>query len=237
MSHAPPSSNRSNRNTLFALFGVTLALATPTLQMALRPWLEATFPFPWDRFMSLWVFWIVALVVVGLAWVVEGIPPAVFGIRRGTMPLRARLIELILAVVFGVLVAAVVIIPSGLVREWLGAPPPPSVDLNRIIPFWVAFPAWVTAAFMEELLFRSYAVERLALLGMRRWVAGAVTVVAFTLLHLLAWDAVHVLTVVFPAGVALTALYLWRRSLLFVVVVHGVINAPLLLFPFIAPYL
>ncbi len=45
------------------------------------------------------------------------------------------------------------------------------------------------------------------------------------------------MTLVVPAGAALTLLYLWRRSLLFVVVVHGIINAPLLLLPLVAPYL
>ena len=231
-----PTTTQPTRIVLAAV-GITLALSTPLLQWFSRPWLETTFPFPWDRFMSLWVFWIVGLVVVGGAWWVSNIPPSTFGLKRNAMPLRPRLIELILAVLFGVLVAAVVIIPSNAVRAWLGTPSPPAIDLTRIIPFWVAFPAWVTAAFTEELLFRSYALERLALLGVPRIAAGIITVIAFALLHLLAWDAVHVFTVVFPAGAALTTLYLWRRSLLFVVVVHGIINAPLLLFPFIAPYL
>jgi membrane protease YdiL (CAAX protease family) len=35
----------------------------------------------------------------------------------------------------------------------------------------------------------------------------------------------------------MTLLYLWRRSLSFVVIVHAILNAPLLLLPLIAPYL
>ncbi len=39
------------------------------------------------------------------------------------------------------------------------------------------------------------------------------------------------------AALALIGLYLWRRSLSFVVIVHAILNAPLLLLPLIAPYL
>jgi len=59
----------------------------------------------------------------------------------------------------------------------------------------------------------------------------------FTLLHLLAWDWIHVVTLVLPAAVGLTGLYMWRRSLMFVVIVHSIINAPLLVLPLIAPYM
>jgi membrane protease YdiL (CAAX protease family) len=226
-----------SRQPILAVALITLALMTPMLQMVARPWLESTFSFPLDRFFSLWVFWIVTLVVLGVSWTHEGLLPSTFGIKRGEMALRGRLIELILAVICGVFLAIVVVFPSQWLREVLNAPPLPSFNPERVIPFWVAAPAWVTAALFEEVLFRSYPIERLSLLGMPRWVAGCLTLVAFSVLHLLAWDWVHVLTVVLPAGAMLTVFYLWRRSLLFVVVIHGIVNFPLLVLPFIAPYL
>jgi membrane protease YdiL (CAAX protease family) len=98
-------------------------------------------------------------------------------------------------------------------------------------------PAWITSSFTEEVLFRSYTIERLTQIVGRRWLAGLITMVAFTLLHLLSWDWIHVLTMVLPGSIMLTLLYLWRRSLAFVVIVHAIINAPLLLLPLLAPYL
>jgi membrane protease YdiL (CAAX protease family) len=42
---------------------------------------------------------------------------------------------------------------------------------------------------------------------------------------------------VLPGGLLVTLIYLWRRSLAFVVVIHAVLNAPLLLLPLLAPYM
>jgi membrane protease YdiL (CAAX protease family) len=57
------------------------------------------------------------------------------------------------------------------------------------------------------------------------------------LLHLFGWDWIHVLTVVLPGGIMLTLFYLWRRNLALNVMIHAIMNAPLLLLPLLAPYL
>jgi membrane protease YdiL (CAAX protease family) len=114
---------------------------------------------------------------------------------------------------------------------------PPVLNVTQILPTWVMIPAWITGSFTEEVLFRSYSVERLTQIVGRRWQAGLITMVAFTPLHLLSWDWIHVLTAVLPGSIMLTLLYLWRQSLAFVVIVHAIILAPLLLLPLFAPYL
>ncbi|MAU01798.1 MAG: hypothetical protein CL608_32075 [Anaerolineaceae bacterium] len=71
----------------------------------------------------------------------------------------------------------------------------------------------------------------------RSWLAALITVLAFTLLHLFGWDWIHVVTAVLPSGIMLTLFYLWRRNLALNVIIHAVINAPLLLLPLLAPYM
>jgi membrane protease YdiL (CAAX protease family) len=95
----------------------------------------------------------------------------------------------------------------------------------------------MTGALTEEVLFRSYPIERLIQMTGRPWLAGLITVLAFTLLHLFAWDWIHVLTVVLPGGIFLMLFYLWRRNLALNVLIHGIMNAPLLLLPLLGPYM
>ena len=126
------------------------------------------------------------------------------GVRK---TLRARLIEWIFAALAAAVIAIVIISFSGFVRSLLTNEPAPVLSITRILPVWVLVPAWITGSFTEEVLFRSYPIERLTQLTGRRWLAGLVTMLAFTLLHLLTWDWIHVLTVVLarehPADAAL----------------------------------
>jgi uncharacterized protein len=220
------------------ILGVTIALSAPVVQILLFPWMQRTFAFPMDRFVSLWPFWIAVALALGLAHYVEGFPMATFGFRRSQKTLRARLIEWILMVVMAMVVAVVIIFFSQTVRGWItGDPTGGQQTIVLSFPYWVLIPAWVTAWFAEEVLFRSYPIERLIHLTGRPWLAGLIPALAFTVLHLFAWDWIHVLTVVLPASVLMTLIYLWKRSLVFVMVIHAVMAAPLLLLPLIAPYL
>ena len=106
-----------------------------------------------------------------------------------------------------------------------------------MLPAWVLIPAWITGSFTEEVLFRSYPIERLTQLTGRRWLAALITMVAFTVLHLFGWDWIHVVTAVLPGSIMLTLFYLWQRNLALNVIAHATINAPLLLLPVLAPYM
>jgi membrane protease YdiL (CAAX protease family) len=174
---------------------------------------------------------------LGIAHYGEGYPLATFGLSRSDKTLRARLIEWIIAVLAALGVALVLIPVSGFLRSLLTDAPAPQLTAAQILPAWVLIPAWITAAFTEEVLFRSYSIERLTPLVGRRWLAALITLLAFAVLHVLTWDWIHVVTLVLPAAVLLTLLYLWRRNLAFVVISHAVLNAPLLLLPLVAPYL
>lgn len=219
------------------LLGVLIALSAPLVQALLIPWFKTTFPFPLDRFVSLWVFWIAVFLALGIAHFAEGYPLVTFGFQRSRKSLRTRLIEWILTALAAVVIATVIIFFSTYVRNSITHTPAPAIDLSRQLPVWVLVPAWITGAFTEEVLFRSYPIERLTHLTGRRWLASLITVLAFTALHLFGWDWIHVLTAVLPGGIMLTLFYLWRRNLALNVMIHAIINAPLLLLPLLAPYL
>lgn len=68
------------------------------------------------------------------------------------------------------------------------------------------------AALLEETLFRGYGIERLTELTGSKWLAGAVTLVAFALAHVTAWGWPQVI-MAGAAGLVLTLLYVIRRDL------------------------
>ncbi|MBN1316470.1 MAG: CPBP family intramembrane metalloprotease [Anaerolineales bacterium] len=234
VANKPP---RAHPHVWLGILGVLIALSTPVIQALLVPWFKSTFPFPMDRFASLWVFWIAVLLVLGIAHLTEGYPLATFGFQWSRKTLRARLIEWILTTLATVVVASVMIFFSTYVRNLLTDAPAPGLEMVRLLPAWVLVPAWITGSFTEEVLYRSYPIERLTQLTGQRWLASLITIVAFTGLHLLSWDWIHVLTVVLPGSIMLTLFYLWRRSLALNVLIHAIINAPLLLLPVLATYM
>lgn len=224
---------------ILAYFAVALALAAPLLQLALRPLWEM-FPFPLDRFMSLTIFWIISVLVLVYSVRIEGIPLYTFGIGedpKEKRSLRYRLLEAIAALIAGFVLLIILILLSTALRDIFQKPIASTINLENIPPFWVMFPAWLTAAFCEELLFRSYPIERLNLLTGKRWLAALISGLCFVLFHGYAWDWLHLLSIVLPAAIFVTGMYLWRRSLWFVVIIHAVMDITILFLPFIAPYL
>lgn len=222
---------------VLALIASLFALGTPIIQIALKPLLEAYVPYPMNRFVSLWPFWIATLFAIFVSVKIEGIPLSTFGIGKNTRSLRYRLIELIAALLAGLVITIVLVLFSNAVRDALNVSSPTIFDPNSIPPAWVLIPAWMTAAFCEEFLFRSYPIERISLLTGNRWIGAIISLVAFVVFHIFGWDWLHLATIVFPAALIITGIYMWRRSLLFVVVIHAVFDLPLIFLPFLAPYL
>ena len=87
----------------------------------------------------------------------------------------------------------------------------------------------LTAGVTEEVLFRAYPIERLARLTGSVWPGALLSLAAFVAIHLAGWNLSHVLGVVLPLGAIMTGLYVWRRNLLFVVIIHILIDLPLFL--------
>ena len=212
------------------LLGVCIAFSAPVVQGLLTPWFKSTFAFPFDRFVSLGVMWLALFLALGIAYFGEGYPLSTFGFTRTTKTLRARLIEWIITVVAAFVTGVVIISFSYGVRYLLtNEPNPPGLTAAGLLPAWVLFPAWITSAFVEEVLFRSYPIERLTQLTGKRWLAALVTMLTFTVFHLFGADWIHVLTAVLPGSIMLTLFYLWRRNLALNVIIHAILNVHLLM--------
>ncbi|HEX3466371.1 MAG TPA: CPBP family intramembrane glutamic endopeptidase [Candidatus Elarobacter sp.] len=83
---------------------------------------------------------------------------------------------------------------------------------------------FLTAGFCEELVFRAYAIERLALFTGKLWIAGAVSVVLFALAHVPRYGFSASLAAVGIIAAVLSALYLWTRNFWVCATMHAIID-------------
>ncbi len=85
----------------------------------------------------------------------------------------------------------------------------------------------------EELLYRAYAIERIADLTGSRWLAAAISILAFTAAHVPMWGLAPALTTAVSGGI-LTLVYLWRPDVTALIIAHvatdifGIVVAPYL---------
>jgi membrane protease YdiL (CAAX protease family) len=93
--------------------------------------------------------------------------------------------------------------------------------------FWIV--VCVFAGVCEELVFRGYAIPALRSRGLPLWAVVLLSNVSFALIHGAA-DPV-VTTISFVAGLVFTAVYLWRRSLATVMVVHALADLTFIVTP------
>lgn len=96
-------------------------------------------------------------------------------------------------------------------------------------PAWLVLAVVLTASVTEEFLFRAYPIERLTRLTGARWPGALLSLAAFVGFRLQGWHLGHVLGVVLPVGAVMTALYLWRRNVLFVIITHFLLDLPIVL--------
>ncbi len=92
------------------------------------------------------------------------------------------------------------------------------------LPLGLETGAVVVGGSVEELLYRGYALERIARLTGSTWTAAVVTVLAFGAAHVPFWGGVFSLSTVL-AGTILTLFYVWRRDLWSTIVAHVVTDA------------
>lgn len=212
--HATPAHPRAaQRGRVIALLGVVVAYG-----LLGEPWLRRTgLSDTATAIVGMGFLWLLVGVVVVTMRRVERLPWSSLGVRRPTG--RTVLLALGIGVVLMLLVPLLTMAAQALL-------PVPAdagggiADAARSA-WWLLLLGVATAAVCEEVLFRAYPIERLG-------VPGAVLgLAAFVVLHAGAWNAAHVLGVVLPLGIVLTGLYLWRRDLVLVMIVHAVIDAPL----------
>jgi membrane protease YdiL (CAAX protease family) len=99
------------------------------------------------------------------------------------------------------------------------------------LPIWYLVLTVIVVAAGEEWLYRGYAIERLEVVTGNAWSAGAISLAAFVVAHVPMWGLWPSLTTVFSGGI-LTALYIWRRDIMFLILAHvatdlyGIVIAP-----------
>ena len=90
-----------------------------------------------------------------------------------------------------------------------------------VLPIWFRVVVGVTGGIVEEVLYRGYAVERLASISGRPWLAAAVSTLIFALSHVPYWGLGFAIGADLPFGIVMTAFYLWRRDLLANMLAHS----------------
>ena len=105
-------------------------------------------------------------------------------------------------------------ITAPLARRW-GAG---GIDAGvRVVQRW---PAWfrafvaLTSGFVEETLYRGYAVEKLIAITGRTWAGATLAVLLFGAAHIPAWGGAFAMTTDLTAGAILVMFYVWRRDLI-----------------------
>ncbi len=175
-----------------------------------------------------------------LHWSILGLLLAIvlYGERRPLSSIGVRRLTL-WTVAIGLLAGIVLTLSNPLIAALgaaLSVPRDDGATMHGLfaLPLGLRAALAITAGIYEETLFRGYAVERLIRLTGRRWLAGLVSVVAFTLAHWSYWGAAQLFPIAIIATLV-TALYLWRRNLVVNIVAHattdaiGLLLGPLLL--------
>lgn len=182
-------------------------------------------PLPWGREMLWWPLAAVMLIYVLIA---ERRKLSSIGFKKPSMGDLA----------LGVLAAGVIVFGMGLIYAkvfpFLHLKPNMGTAAAIIgTPLLYRFAIVTRAAFVEEIIFRGYGIERLKELTGRGWIAALLTMAAFTYAHLSGWGAAHLIPVAW-AALVLTGFYFWRRNIWTVIIAHwltdalGVIVLPML---------
>ena len=135
--------------------------------------------------------------------------------------------EIIIAIVIGVVLSLTVPLLTILTSQIIPSTPGGIDDITSTTSWWLILISIITAGIAEEIVFRGYIIERISKITMKNWIGVVISVVAFILPHTISWNLTHVIGVVLPLGIILSGLYLWKRNLFFNMIVHIVIDLPL----------
>ncbi len=159
--------------------------------------------------------WLVVALLAGIAFGVQKRRPADLGLRPlGGGDVVAAIGAFAVALVLGGVAGRLVSLPSSV------------TDLQKLaaVPLSLRIVVVLTAALTEEFTYRGFGIEELALFTGRRWIAGALSLVLFTVSHAGLYGASAALLVPGLVGAVLTALYLWRRNLGSCALMHAIMD-------------
>jgi membrane protease YdiL (CAAX protease family) len=90
------------------------------------------------------------------------------------------------------------------------------------LPLWVTSLVVLRAGIVEELFYRGYAINRVQQLSGSKWIAVAVPLLIFAAFHYNQGPGGVLIS--FLLGAVLTAIYLWKRSLVVVMLAHFLVD-------------
>ncbi len=153
-----------------------------------------------------------AVLAIVLAW--EGAPLSSLGFRG--IGLSTLMWGVGIAVLFVIGLGPIIMRVPG----WLGLPGfEAPLEGLRTQPLWYLILAVIVGGTVEEILYRGFALERLAGLAGSDWVAAVVVVVLSGIAHVPLWGWAPALTTMFSAAV-LTVFYLWHRDIAANILAH-----------------
>lgn len=207
-----------------AIFGLILSLVIPAFYVLfINPVLvKPNVPVQASILLGFAVLWALAAGVLVYTRTVERLPLATIGWKP--LPWKQELLAVGLGIALSLLVPVLTLLTSRVF------PPANTGTVTQVATsstWWILLISVFTAGITEEILFRGYALERLEGLTKNRWVSGLVSLAFFVSIHAAGWNIAHIIAVVIPLGVILTGLYFWKRNLLFVMIVHVLIDLPL----------
>ena len=211
----------------YKIIGLLIALVAPvvySLWFGPRFIKPATTPLGYTL-ISFAVYWALALGLMAFTRLAEGSSLASLGIKVLSWRMLATALGL------GLLLSITVPLLTLLAVQVL-----PSAESGSIISTANRYPPWaillsvLTAGVTEELFFRAYAFERLLQLTNNTWISAFISLAGFVLIHWPGWNLAHIVGVVLPLGLILTVLYVWRRNLIFVIIIHILVDLPLFFF-------
>jgi membrane protease YdiL (CAAX protease family) len=166
--------------------------------------------------------------VASLFWIIrarEKLPLSSIGIRSQRV-VPAILWSLAVMLLFGVGIAACLTV-FPLIGLTYGASSGPAV------PIGVSLLLYARAGIAEEVFYRGYAIERIEALTGSRAMAAAIPLLIFAGSHFS--QGIAGILITFTIGAIATAIYLWKRNLVILVIAHFMVDfIPNVLIPLVS---
>lgn len=170
------------------------------------------------------LIWLVGMALIAIVRWGENQPLTSIGFKNISWK------DIILAVLIGIFLSILVPILTLLVSQFISESGSGDIgSVTSTVSWWVMLISVLTAGVIEELIYRGYIIERLLTMTNKYWVAISISVIAFVLPHLSSWNTSHVIGVVLPLGLILSGLYVWKKNLIFNMIVHFMIDFPLVI--------
>jgi membrane protease YdiL (CAAX protease family) len=156
--------------------------------------------------------------VVLLFWLIlkkEKLPLSSIGISRRPWKETALWTGIIFVLTLGAMLLAL------LLCKWMGLPFGDSTAFDKLSAFSITL-VCLRAGILEEVFMRGYQLERWNSIFQNKWVASALSLLPFALLHYTqGWSGI---IISFAAGAVLTATYWWKRNLPANMIAHFLID-------------